>query len=167
MALIQKNWWVALAPREKIIVTLAAALVLLSLLWFLVLRSPLQTWKNAAAERQKIEQQIQQIAEIDAQIQSLQAANRISFDAAYQALTSTTREYFPAGAQISLMGDQVSVTLANANAHTLAQWLAALRNNAKALPESARLNAGTPAAEDSGSSVWSGIVVFRLPPREQ
>ena len=167
MAVIQKNWWLALAPREKVIVALAGALVLLCLLWFLALRIPLQTWKSAASERQKIEQQIQQVDEIGMQIESLQTADRISFDAAYQTLSSTTREYFPDGAQVNLMGDQVSVTLANANAHSLAQWLAAVRNNAKALPESAKLNAGTPAAEDAGSSVWSGIVIFRLPPREQ
>ena len=166
MAVLQKNWWVALAPRERIMVAVAASVVLLSLLWFLGLRGPFQTWKSAQAERLSLEQKIQQVAEIEAQIQALQAANRISFEAAYQALNSTTREYFPAGAQVSLMGEQVSVSLSHANAHYLAQWLAAVRNNAKAIPESAKLSAGTPVAEDAGSSVWSGVVVFRLPPRE-
>ncbi len=66
---------------------------------------------------------------------------------------------------MNLLGDQVTVQLQAVPAHALAQWLAAARNNAKALPVSGDLKAAAAPADGSGA-VWTGSVVLRLPPRE-
>jgi general secretion pathway protein M len=100
---------------------------------------------------------------LEQQAQQLKNLPSLSFDAAYQAVGSTTRNYLPPSASVHVLGDQVTVKLQQVPAHSVAQWLAALRHNAKALPVSTQLSAS---AGESAGVLWSGEVVLHLPPRE-
>ncbi len=141
-----------------------AAAVSAVILW-LLLAPALKTWQKVPAEREKLEQDLAAVQALGVQAQALKAASSLSFDAAYLALGKTTRSYLPANASINLLGDQVTVQLQAVPAHALAQWLAAARHNAKAVPVSSDLKAAALGADGSGA-VWSGTVVLRLPPRE-
>ncbi len=162
---MKKNSWQALAPREQVMVLAVAAALLLLLAWFVLLGPALKTWQKVPAQRAQLEKDQAALQILAAQAAPLKDAPSLSFDAAYQAVGQSTRAYLPASAQINLLGDQVTVRLQQVSAHALAQWLAALRHNAKALPISSQLKAEA-AAEDGSGAVWSGTVVLRLPPRE-
>ena len=161
------NWnqqWQNLAKREQHMVLGVAAVLLAALLW-LLLAPAIKTWQQVPAQRAKLETDLAVVQGLQSQAQALKGGNTLSFDAAYQALGKTTRSYLPASTSINLLGDQVTVQLQAVPAHALAQWLAAARHNAKALPASFNLKAGAAGSDGSGA-VWSGTVVLRLPPRE-
>ncbi len=164
MSSYQKNWQ-ALAGRERVMVLGVAAALAALLLWLVLLGPALKTWQKVPAERAKLEQDLLVVQALGLEVQALKAAPSLSFDAAYQALGKTVRSYLPATASMQVLGDQVTVQLQAVPAHALAQWLAAARHNAKALPASFNLKAGAAGSDGSGA-VWSGTVVLRLPPRE-
>ena len=152
--------WQNLAQREQTMVLAIAGALLAGLLWLLLVPA-LKTWQTVPAERQYLDKNLAAVQALQLQAQALKAAPSLSFDAAYLALGKTTRSYLPA----NLLGDQVTVQLQAVPAHALAQWLAAARHNAKALPVSSELKAAAAGADGSGA-VWSGTVVLRLPPRD-
>jgi len=153
--------WQALAPRERQML-LGIGLVLgIALLWFVLLAPALKLLGSASAQKNEAAAQLAQVQKAAAQIQSLATANTLPYDAANQALARNTQDYLAAHARISAAGDLSTVTLDHADAHALAQWLAAVRNNAKAIPTSADLKADAPNA----SGTWSGSISLRLPPR--
>ena len=156
--------WQNLAQREQTMVLAIVGALLAGLLWLLLVPA-LKTWQTVPAERQHLDKNLAAVQALQLQAQALKAAPSLSFDAAYLALGKTTRSYLPANATINLLGDQVTVRLQAVPAHALAQWLAAARHNAKALPVSSELKAAAAGADGSGA-VWSGTVVLRLPPRD-
>ena len=156
--------WQNLAQREQTMVLAIAGALLAGLLWLLLVPA-FKTWQTVPAERQHLDKNLAAVQVLQLQAQALKAAPSLSFDAAYLALGKTTRSYLPANATINLLGDQVTVQLQAVPAHALAQWLAAARHNAKALPVSSELKAAAAGADGSGA-VWSGTVVLRLPPRD-
>lgn len=160
---LKKSSWQTLAGREQAMVLAAGLAVLLLLFWFLLLGPAIRTWHQVPVQRAQLEKDQAALQALSVQAQQLKNAQSLSFDAAYQALGSSTRQYLPAQTAIHLLGDQVTVKLQQVPAHSLAQWLAAARNNAKALPVSAQLSAS---AGDASGPLWSGTVVLRLPPRE-
>lgn len=156
--------WQNLAKREQVMVLGIAAALLAALLW-LLLAPALKTWQKVPAEREKLEKDLAAVQALAVQVQVLKAAPSLSFDAAYLALGKTTRSYLPVNTSVNLLGDQATVQLQAVPAHALAQWLAAARHNAKAVPVSSDLKAAA-AGADGGGATWSGTVVLRLPPRE-
>ena len=97
------------------------------------------------------------------QAAALQALPKISRDDALRALDATVRQQFGTSAQLSVIGDNATVTLRSTPAHELAQWLSQARMNARAIPSEARLTRST--SNPSGQAVWSGAIVMRLPPQ--
>lgn len=140
-----------------------AAAVLAALLW-LLLAPAVKTWQKVPAEREKLEKDLAAVQALGVQAQALKTAPSLSFDAAYLALGKTNAHYLPANTSLSLLGDLATVRLQAVPAHALAQWLAAVRHNAKALPVSSDLKAAT--GNDGSGAIWSGTMVLRLPPRE-
>lgn len=154
--------WAQLAPRERTLVALAAATVLLALLWLLALAPALRTLRQAPAERAGLAAQAQQLQQLKAEAQALKALPRLSQDEAQRALQATTTGRLGSAAQLSLVGDRANVVLKQAPADALARWLADARANARATPVEARLTRGgdnTPGAP----VLWSGTLVLSLP----
>lgn len=157
-----QNIWQSLALRERLMLAAVLLAVGLLLLW-LLLRPAVHTWQTAPAAQAQLEQQMGQLQGLAEQAQQLKDAPSLAFDAAYQALNSSVRNYLPSSSQVQLLGDEVTVSLSDVPAHSLAQWLAAARNNAKAVPISMQLEA---VQADTSGARWSGKVRLRLPPRE-
>ena len=60
-----------------------------------------------------------------------------------------------------MAGERATVTLKDASADALAEWLAQARLNARSVPLEARLVR----ASTAGISTWSGVLVMSLPAR--
>ena len=153
--------WTRVAPREKILIRLAAGLLLATLLWLLILAPALATLRSADAQARALDTQLQRMQVLQAQADALQKQPPLGFDDAMRALTSATKQSLGDTAQFNATGDRASVTLKGASADALAEWLTQARVNARSVPIEARLvRAGA-----AGTATWSGVLIMGLPPR--
>lgn len=153
--------WDTLAAREKTLIRSALALVGVAVLWWLCLAPALQTLRSANDQHRSLETQLQQMKNLQVQAQSLQSQHRLGYDEALRALQASVK---PLGtsAQLSVVGERATVTLKGAPADALAQWLAQVRVNARALPTEARL---TRRDDSPRTANWDGTLVLILPAR--
>lgn len=150
--------WAALAPREQAMVAAAAALVVLALLWWVALAPALATLRTADNQHRVLDAQLQHMLRLQAQARMMQAQPKQNPDDAMRQLEAAIRQQLGTSARYSIAGDRVTVTLTNTPAPALAQWLAQVRANARALPREAKL-----ARNAAGG--WDGSLVLTLPPR--
>jgi general secretion pathway protein M len=146
--------WRGLPAREQRLALLALAVVSLALLWWLALAPALAVLKAAPAQHRVLDGQLQQMLSLQAQAQTLQAQPVLSIDQTRLALEAALKLLGP-GAQMTVQVDRVTVTLKAVGAEALAQWLAAVRQNAHVAPVEARLLRNA-----AGS--WDGTLVLNL-----
>ena len=158
LATLQQHWQ-GLARREQTLVLAAAALVGLALLWWLLLAAPLQAWRQSASRHAALDAQWQRMQQLQAQAQALQQAPRSNAADAAQRLRSSTSDLLGSHAQLSLAGEQATLTLRAAPAQALAQWLAQARSHAQAIPVQTRLT-----RSPGSAPAWDGTLVLALPP---
>ncbi|MBT2303240.1 type II secretion system protein M [Variovorax paradoxus] len=173
-------WWPELEPREQRMIAIAAALVMLALLWWVMLAPALRTLSSAPAEHAKLDAQLQQMTSLQTQAKALQSQPRASRDDAMRALETSVRQSFGPNAQMqpAAAGEGVTIAMRATPADTLAQWLAQARSNARAVPREAHLTRtaqGAPAASSPAAAAargaepsvvrWDGTLVMGLPAR--
>jgi len=154
---IQRGW-TGLAKRERRLLLAAAGLVLLGSLWQWSIKPAWTLVRSSEAQRQLLDSQLQQMRAMQTQAQALQALPPVDAGESGRLLNQITRQGLGAAAQMTLSGDRATVTLQNATAQALAQWLTQARLQARAAPVEASLT-NTPAP--SGAT-WSGQVVMSL-----
>ena len=149
--------WQGFAPRERTLVAAAVTVLAIALLWWLAIAPALTVLKTAQIQRRALDAQLQSMQNLQAQAKSLQALPKIKSNEAARALELLVKQRFGATAQLSLAGNQATLTLTGARADALAQFLGQARSQANALPSQARLRRG------STSEAWDGTVVLQLP----
>ena len=150
--------WTMLAPRERTLAVAAAALVLLALLWWVALGPALATLRSADAQHRALDAQLQSMKRLQAQAREMQGQPRQNPNEAIRQFETSIRQQLGTAARYSIAGDRVTVTLANAPAASLAQWLSQVRTNARAIPGEAKLT------RNAGGG-WDGNLVLTLPAR--
>lgn len=160
--------WQQRSSRERRMLTLAALVLSIALLWTWGLAPALQTWRMAPQKQAELDLQSRQMLQLQAQARQLQAPERVARQEAVALLESSARTVLGEGARLHIQGDQVRLSLNVVTADALAQWLVLAREKAQALPQQARLQrlappdkaaANTPTTE----GVWSGELTLRLP----
>jgi general secretion pathway protein M len=139
-----KDWFLALAPRERLLVSIGAALVVVMLVWGLLL-APLFGATSAAASRVETKRDL--LGFLYSAAAELKAAPRASAarpDLADQSLVVIVdRSAREAGLGAALVRNQpvgedgIRVRLENASFDVLAHWLAALNSGTGLAIESA------------------------------
>jgi general secretion pathway protein M len=150
--------WTMLAPRERTLAAAAAALVLLALLWWVALGPALATLRSADAQHRALDAQLLSMKRLQAQAREMQGQPRQNPNEAIRQFETSIRQQLGTAARYSIAGDRVTVTLANAPAASLAQWLSQVRTNARAIPGEAKLT------RNAGGG-WDGNLVLTLPAR--
>lgn len=170
-------WWPELEVREQRLVIGAGALLVLAIVWWVALAPALRTLSSSAAEHARLDAQLQQMTQLQAQAKALQSQPRSNRDDALRSLEASVRQTLGPNAQIQAAsgGEGVNVGLRNVPAEALAQWLQQARNNARATPREAHLtrnnqgaaaNATPPKGDSESSRVrWDGTLVMGLPGR--
>ena len=151
LALIQVRWH-SISRREQQLVLAALALLLAALLWWVGLAPALATLRSAENQHQLLAAQLQQMQRLQAQVKTLQAQPRMAFDDARRLLEASVKS-LGTTAQLAVAGERVTVTLKGASADAVAQWLAQVRLNARAVPSEARL-------VRSAAGTWDGSLVL-------
>lgn len=148
-------WWHGRAAREKSLLTLAALLVAVALVWLIGVAPALRTLRGAAAQQETLQAQMQDMARMQAQARALQAQAVLTPAQAMAALSASVQQSFGNAADITVRAGDASVTVRKVSADALAQWLAAVRANAHATVLQARLSR-------SGAE-WSGTLQLGIP----
>lgn len=150
-----RAWWTTLGTRERALLGLGGAVLLLALLWSLALSPALRVLRGHGPRVAQLEQQLTQMQQWQAQAQGLQALARPAPGTAPRALDEASKRLLGRQSHWDIRTGTASFTLRAVPAQALAQWLAAVRSDARARVVQARLQ-----RSEQG---WSGTVQVALP----
>ena len=148
--------WDKLPLRERRLAALAAAVVVLGLVWALAIAPALKTLAAAPAQLEKLDAQWLSMVKLAAQAKGLQNRPSVARDDALRTLESSLQQRLGTSAQLSVSGGRVSVILKGAAPDVLAQWLSQARVTSRVVATQAKLT--------RGASGWDGSLVLELPP---
>jgi general secretion pathway protein M len=145
--------WQGLAPRERIALGSAGAVVALFLLWSLAIQPAWKTLRSAPAQLDQLESQLQSMQRLAAEARDLRALPPVTAAQASLALKGAT-DRLGAKAQIVVQGDRATLTLNSVPPDALRGWLGEVRSAARARPVEVRLT--------QGPQGYSGSIVVTL-----
>jgi general secretion pathway protein M len=145
--------WAQMSLREQRLVRGALALLALALVWFVALRPALATLRSAQSQGPQLRAQLQDMLQLQAQAQVLQAQPAAQTQDSKN-LLEAARPTLGAAARMSLTGDRATVTLEGSSADDLAQWLTQARLNARARPLELHLT--------QSQGLWKGRIVLQV-----
>lgn len=148
--------WRALAPRERQAVALAASLVALFAAWTLAVAPAWRIVREAPAELDRLDRQLQEMQRLAAEAKDLRATPPLppaQGVAALQAATSRLGDR----ARLNLVGDRATVTFNGIEAGRLREWLSEVRVGARAQPIEAQLTRSGPGFNGSVVLQLSGV----------
>lgn len=131
--------WAALPERERRLVILAGAALLLFLTWLVAVQPALRTLATAPAQREALEVQWQAMQKRAAEAAELRSATPMSPEQSLAALKAAS-DRLGDRMRMSVQGDRVVLTLTNLGTAELRDWLAEARSGARARPVEATLS---------------------------
>jgi general secretion pathway protein M len=146
--------WSALDERERRRVGLAAAVVVLALLWWIGIAPALRTLREAPPRLAELDQQLQEMRRLAGESQGLKGMPAIAPEQARRALESVTERLGPT-ARLSVQGERVTLSVQSARGDALWAWLSEARSAARVRPVEAQLTR-------SGDG-YTGTIVVVLP----
>jgi general secretion pathway protein M len=149
------QWWQRVSPREQRLIQVAAAVLGLSLLWWLGIAPALKVLKQAPAQHQKLDAQLQTMQQLQAQTQNLRAQKALSASEAKELLTQSLKP-LAEHAQMVVQVQRVNISLNQVAPEALSQLLATLRQNARMAPIEAHL-------QRNPAGTWEGALILQLP----
>lgn len=148
-----KARWLQLAPRERVLVAAAVAVVVLYLVFAVAVQPAWRTLAAAPAKLEALDTELQAMGRLAAEVRELRAAPPVNAEQAAAALRAASERLGPQG-KLSLQGERAVLTLDNVGTAELQAWLAEVRSGARARPVEATLT--------RGSAGYSGSIVVAL-----
>lgn len=136
-----RQQWLLMAPRERMAVKVAAAMLLFLLLWQVAVASAWRTVRTAPQQIDQLDAQLQHMQRLANEAKELRGLPVVSSAQAAQALTAAT-EHLGDVAKLSVQGDRATLTLSGASSEQLRSWLGEARSAAHARPIEAQLQRG-------------------------
>ena len=152
--------WKALNPREQTLVLGALAVVCAALLWWVGLSPALTTLQGARAQQAALAADMEKMQRLRTQALAIQAQPKMDRAESIRALEALVKQRLGSSAQMSVVGDRVTVTLKGTGPDELSQWLSQARINARAVPSEVRLVRVAGSAD--GRVAWEGSVAFSM-----
>ena len=149
--------WNALARREQQALLVALVLVLGAVLWWVALAPALSTLRSAPQQQRLLETQLQHMQLLQQQAKTLQAQPPLTLAESRRLLEASVKTLGP-NAQLTVVGERVTLTLKGASADAMAQWLTQTRLTARVSPAEARL-------VRNAAGTWDGVMVHILSTR--
>ena len=149
--------WNVLARREQQAVLMALTLVLGALLWWLALAPALSTLRSAPQQLRLLETQLEQMQRLQQQAKTFQAQPVLTLAESRRLLEASVKTLGP-NAQLTVVGERVTLTLKGASADAVAQWLTQARLTARVSPTEARL-------VRNAAGTWDGAMALILSTR--
>lgn len=145
--------WHSFAPRERLALALGGLLLALFIAWSLLVAPAWRVSREAPAELDRLETQLQQMQRLAADAKTLKGAPPISPTQAVEPLKAATAR-LGNKASLSFQGERATLTLTGVSGEALRDWLGEARSAAHARPIDVQLT--------RGPEGYSGLVVVSL-----
>ena len=145
--------WLALAPRERTSLTVAACFVGALMVWFIAIQPAWRTLSTAPAQLDRLDAQLQTMRRLAAETSELRNMPPVSAMQSGNALLATTERLGPK-AELTLSGDGATCSFDEVSAVDLQGWLTEVRSAARARVTQAQLS--------RGPKGYSGTIVLSL-----
>jgi general secretion pathway protein M len=129
--------WKARTPRERQAIGVVAVVLVLFLVWTLFVQPAWRSLREAPAQLDVLDAQMQQMQRLAAESRELRGTAPVSSAQAAAALKAATDRLGDAG-KITLLGDRATLTLNGATPEALRAWMNEARNAARARPVEAQ-----------------------------
>lgn len=145
--------WQQLGEREQAGLRLAGWALLVLLVWLITVQPGLRVLRQAPAQREQVERQLQEMQALAQEARELRATPAVPIAQATQALQAST-DRLGSAARLTLAGDRAVLTLKDIGPEALQAWLGEARSAARARPVEAKLQ--------RGPKGYSGSIVLSL-----
>ena len=132
------TFWRSRAPRERQSLGAGAVALVLVLVWLMLVQPAWHTVREAPAQLDRLDRELQQIQATAVEIRTLRAVAPVSSTQATAALKAAT-DRLGTSARLSLQGDRATLTLTGVSPDALRNWLNEARSAARARPIEASL----------------------------
>ncbi len=133
-----RAWWRGLAERERRLLALGGAVLLLAAVWAIAVLPAWRTLQRAPSEIERLDAQLQDMRALATETQQLRALPPVTPEQATAVLKSAA-DRLGAKARLSLQGDRAVLTLVGLEPGQLTSWLAEVRSGARVRPLEANL----------------------------
>ncbi|MBC7484239.1 MAG: type II secretion system protein M [Rhizobacter sp.] len=134
-------WWQGRAPRERQALIAVVVVVALFTVWSLFIAPALRTLREAPAQLDRLDAQLQQVQRAAAESVVLRSVAPVSNAQASLALKAAS-DRLGDRARLTLQGDRASIALTGVDTESLRAWLQEARSGARARPVEAQLQRG-------------------------
>lgn len=148
-----RSRWAAFSARDRRLLLLASFVLGAFVLWSAALQPALRTLREAPAQRDALDLQLQQMRALASEVQQLRAAPALSAEQSAAALRAASERLGPK-ARLSLQGERAVLTLSGVGSDALRDWLTEVRAGARARPVEAQLS--------RGAQGFSGSIVLAI-----
>lgn len=148
-----KVYWAGLAARERLLLSLAGAALVLLVVVLVFVRPALRTVSAAPAQLDSLDAELQTMQRLAAETRELRNTPPVNTAQAGAALKAAS-ERLGDKARLSLQGERAVLTLTGVGTEQLRGWLAEVRSGARARPLEANLT--------RGANGYSGSIVVAL-----
>ncbi len=147
--------WAALAPRERTLLAIAAAVLAAFVLWAVALAPAWRASTRAPAQLDQLDQQLRRMQALASEAKTLRAVTPVPLAQAQQALSAAS-ERLGTSAKLSLQGERAVLTLRGVSGAQLSGWLAEARAGARARVTEATLDQASPGLYSGSLSLAFG-----------
>jgi len=133
--------WRARAPRERLALAVAGSLLAALVVWLLLIQPAWRTLREAPAQLDQLDLQLQQMQRLAAEAQGLRGVAAVPPGQSAAALKAAT-ERLGDKARLTMQGERASLTLNGVSSEALRGWLLEARSAARARPVEAQLTRG-------------------------
>ncbi len=134
-----RQHWQALGGRDRRLAALAVAVLGAFVLWTAAIQPAWRILRDAPAQRDALDLQLQEMRALAAEAQQLRSAPALGTEQSAAALRAASERLGPK-ARLSLQGDRAVLTLNGVSSAQLREWLAEARAGARARPLEAQLS---------------------------
>jgi len=132
-------FWRGRSLRERQALGAGFVALVAVLLWLTLVQPAWRTLREAPAQLDEIDRQLQQIRVTATEVTALRSVAPVSAPQAAAALKAAT-DRLGAQGRLSLQGDRASLTLTNVDSDDLYEWLTDVRSTARSRPIEASLS---------------------------
>ena len=136
-----REHWRRLGARDRRLALLALAVIGAFLVWTVAIQPAWRTLRDAPAQRDLLDLQLQEMRALATEAQQLRNAPALSTEQSAIALRAASERLGPK-ARLSVQGDRAVLTLNGVSSAQLREWLAEARAGARARPVEAQLSRG-------------------------
>ncbi|MBA4177234.1 MAG: general secretion pathway protein GspM [Leptothrix sp. (in: Bacteria)] len=148
-----RGWWRALPDRDRRLLRVALAVLVIGGLWLAAVQPALRTLRTAPAALDAAEAQLQAMQRLANEAVELRAMPPVNAEQAKAALQAASERLGEKG-KLSLQGERAVLTLNGVGTGELRDWLAQARSGARARPVEASLI--------RGAQGYSGTLVLAI-----